>query len=167
MKPSKLLKSASLSPWMEVEEGMLLVIPPASPPRPRSGAAPAASGSRVRRRIFTGGTEIVGMRRGSARGDVVATPSDTEMATPTRKAISPAAHNHTHRAKAANGSGGNEAPMPPDPCSPSSPGGSSSVFTETGTKFLPCGQTLHLFSGRNLADTMERLDREFWITEVL
>ena len=53
MKRSKPLKSASLSPWMEVEEGMLLVIPrnhrrghaPGPLPRP-SGAVAAGGGLR-------------------------------------------------------------------------------------------------------------------------
>ena len=39
MKASKTLKSALLSPWMEVEEGMLLVIPSKPLPRPRPGTA--------------------------------------------------------------------------------------------------------------------------------
>ena len=47
MKPSKTLKSASMLLWMEGKEGMLLVIPTESPPRPRSGTASGGSAGGV------------------------------------------------------------------------------------------------------------------------
>lgn len=122
-----------------VEGGMLLVIPPESPPRPRSGTASGGLPEPCPQAEAYAGLELCSLAYSGVWCVAVFTvvvgpyPQHTESATTPSVAEGQIAKLRTPRSF-----GGNEAPMPPNPYSPSSP--------EMPTLSTSCGIPVHEFA---------------------
>ena len=122
-KRSKSLENARIA---RLSGGMLLVIPPESPPRPRSGTASGGLPEACPQAEVCGGLELFCLAYTGVWYVVVFTVVVAPYPASNRhiefRTTPSVAEGQIAKLRTRKSFGGNKAPMPPNPCSPSSPG---------------------------------------------